>query len=66
MYHDYTTCNKCGGSTEVEIKETIEGHISECKTKCKVCGFEDYWAYGYFESGCEGYDACTKYGSGLK
>jgi len=61
FYHDYTTCNKCGGSTEYEIKDTIANSISECETKCKDCGFEDYWAYGYFESRCEGYDACTKY-----
>ena len=61
MYHDYTTCNKCGKSTEYVIKDTIANNISECKTKCKVCGFEDYWAYGYFESRCLGYDACTKY-----
>lgn len=61
-YHDPATCNKCGSSTDMTIKDTIANFPCEYETKCKVCGFEDYWAYGYFESGAEGYDKCGRYG----
>ena len=33
------------------ILSTLDGWVvNETKTKYTVCGFEDYWAYGYFES----------------
>ena len=63
IYHDYSTCNKCGSDNDVMLKDSIEGFICECATKCSVCGFEDYWAYGFFESSAEGYNKCEKYGS---
>lgn len=46
-------CNKCGGKNDVAIGDMIEGHITECLTKCKQCGFEDYWTYGFFESSAD-------------
>jgi hypothetical protein len=35
--------------------------LIETQTKCQQCGFEDYWAYGYFESGADGLNNCIKY-----
>lgn len=62
QYHNFNYCNKCGGLNKV--KETVvENAICEAETKCTECGFEDYWAYGFFESSQDGYDACKKYGS---
>ena len=55
------SCNKCGGENKVDTVDTINGAICECKTKCKKCGFTDYWDYGYFESGSEMVSKCEKY-----
>ncbi len=44
------TCNRCSEVNDV-TPESIEGYvICEAHTKCSKCGFEDYWAYGNFES----------------
>ncbi len=47
------SCNKCGRySNELLGIHPLHPYSSgEVKTKCKDCGFEDYWAHGYFESG---------------
>ena len=58
LYDDPVSCNKCGERNTISVVDTTDGVISECGTKCTVCGFEDYWAYGFFESG-EG--LCKKY-----
>ena len=51
-YDEMTSCNLCGdGENELIVVSIDAGHVSECRTKCKSCGFEDYWAYGFFESG---------------
>lgn len=56
------SCNKCSGENEVTVTDTMDSHfITEARTKCKDCGFEDYWAHGCFESGRYGYDKCKKY-----
>lgn len=56
------SCNKCGGDNEVTVTDTLDGHtITEASTKCDDCGFEDYWAYGWYESGQDGYNSCGKY-----
>lgn len=65
-YHCYDSCNKCCGVNEFEVTDFVDGHIMECKTKCKDCGFEDYWAHGFFESGQEIESKCQKYSFGLK
>lgn len=54
-YHEPMSCNKCGkGRNEfLGLPVTIEGRLCETRTKCQVCGFEDYWAYGFFESSGE-------------
>jgi len=42
------SCNKCG---ELE-NQVVIGNLREdgASTKCKSCGFEDFWAFGFFES----------------
>ena len=51
-YDEMTSCNSCGdGENELKVTSIDGGYISECETKCKSCGFADYWAYGFFESG---------------
>lgn len=56
------SCNKCKGENEVIVTDTLDGHtIMEAKTICEVCGFEDYWAYGWFESGRDMTSNCEKY-----
>ena len=60
-YHDPDSCNKCSGQNRI-IETSFEGGImSEAKTKCTECGFEDYWAYGWFESGAEIESKCKTY-----
>lgn len=63
MFHEKFSCNKCGKETNdiIKVKNSINYDIAECETKCSNCGFKDYWAYGYFQSGAQGYDNCTKY-----
>lgn len=48
-YQNPYTCNKCRGENSVS-SNLREG---ESKTKCKGCGFDDFWAYGFFESSQE-------------
>ena len=60
-YHDKHSCNKCKGVTEIEVKSTSEWNIEEAKTICTVCGFTDYWAYGFFESSSYMISNCEKY-----
>ena len=47
-YHDKDKCYQCNGSNNIEIVATDEGYISECDAVCSNCGFESYWAYGFF------------------
>ncbi len=53
-YHEPSSCNKCGKGINdfIGFPVTIESHLCETKTKCIDCGFEDYWAYGWFDSSC--------------
>jgi hypothetical protein len=62
MYHYPDSCNNCGGSNEVTPTDYVDYAMCEAKTKCKDCGFEDYWAYGLFDSGADGLSNCKKYG----
>lgn len=63
-YHVMSSCNKCSGENEVESTAFDQGMTSEAKTECKTCGFTDYWAYGFFESGSEMESNCRKYYAG--
>lgn len=60
-FHDSSTCNKCGGRNDETPTDIVAYQVSECETVCRDCGFEDYWAYGFFESSDRGYDSCKKY-----
>lgn len=60
-YHCYDSCNKCSGNNELISPSMDERGIYETKTKCKDCGFEDYWGYGFFESGQEMESKCKTY-----
>lgn len=60
-YHCADSCNACTGTNEVTVKDTIEGHVCEAETVCKDCGHQDYWAYGFFESGQHIESKCRKY-----
>ena len=60
-YHCYDSCNKCGDVNDVQVTDSMEGHLMECKTKCIKCGFEDYWAHGFFESSQDIESKCKTY-----
>lgn len=49
-YDNKYTCKKCSGGNTIIIKDQINSDICECETICSKCGFEDFWAYGFFES----------------
>ena len=59
-YHLMVSCNACGNTNSYEIIDTTDGHISEARTWCNVCDFEDYWAFGYFQSGSYKPSYCDK------
>ena len=62
LYDSMRSCNKCGSNKNtIVVRDSIESTICECDTKCSICGFEDYWAYGFFESRQDGYDKALKY-----
>ena len=60
-YHNYNSCNKCGKDNDWLITSVLDSQVAECHTTCNHCGFEDYWAYGWYESGQDGYNSCSKY-----
>lgn len=63
-YEAYSHCNACG-SDQLDTKEVdrIDYTICGVRIKCRLCWFEDYWAYGYLESVHEiGRLNCKTYG----
>ena len=53
-YDDPEYCNKCGEKSNLIGAEDYDsGVMSEARTVCGSCGHEDYWAFGFFESGSE-------------
>ena len=60
-YHCHGSCNKCGGNNNYDVTDSIDGRMLECKTECRECGFTDYWAHGFFESGQEMESRCKTY-----
>lgn len=61
-FHCVDSCNKCKGTNSIEITNILDGHtLLEAETVCNDCGFEDYWAYGWFESGQDVESNCEKY-----
>lgn len=61
QYHRFSSCNKCGKTNDYEVTDSVEGRINECKTTCQSCGFEDYWAYGFYESSQNMESKCKTY-----
>lgn len=60
-YHVVRSCNKCKGTNSLSRESFDNGYLCEAYTKCDSCGFEDFWAYGWFESGAEMESNCEKY-----
>lgn len=56
------SCNKCGKQNILILKDSID-YLTPCEyeTECTVCGFKDYWAYGFFESRQDGLNRSDKY-----
>ena len=63
-YDDKYSCNKCGGITFTETADFVNDIITECTTKCKICGFADQWITGHFLSREDGFDSCATYDVG--
>ena len=62
QYDDPDYCNKCGEKSNDILGNCYDSsHLCEATTKCTICGFEDYWAYGFFESGSEIAGKARKY-----
>lgn len=62
QYHVLGSCNNCRSrNTDVEMISIDGGSISEARLYCNSCGFEDYWAYGFYESGQDMESNCEKY-----
>lgn len=49
-YDNQYICPKCGGQNDYKVVESINLHPCEIETKCTECGWEDYWAYGGYDS----------------
>jgi len=60
-YHNPNSCNNCRGPNELDERSSDNGILYEARTKCTRCGFEDYWAHGWFESGSEMVSNCETY-----
>jgi len=59
-YHNVESCNKCAGKNTVHTV-AFEICLHEAETVCNDCGFQDYWAYGFFASGSVMVSNCRKY-----
>ena len=60
-FHKVSSCNKCKGTNTIYNEVYESAHLHEASTKCEDCGFDDYWAYGFFESGAEMASNCETY-----
>jgi len=60
-YHKPESCNKCKGKNRFIKPSYDSGHLHETATKCEECGFDDYWACGFFESGSDMFSNCETY-----
>lgn len=60
-YDCLESCNKCGGANNITPKSMEGTIVCEAETECTHCGFKDYWAYGYFQSGSEIIGKSEKY-----
>ena len=60
-YQHKESCNKCSGTNTIKEVDSENGVVYEAETTCKDCGFRDYWATGFFQSGMDGYDKAKTY-----
>lgn len=60
-YHNPDSCNKCQGENKLLNYVFYDGFMHEAETECTKCGFKDYWAHGFFESGSEMKSNCKTY-----
>jgi hypothetical protein len=49
IYDDKSICPLCGGENQIKPVDYINYDICECKTLCKKCDIEQYWAYGFYQ-----------------
>lgn len=52
-YDNYHLCPMCGGQNDYTLVEYVNFKPCEIKTCCTSCGWEDYWAYGFYEGRVE-------------
>ena len=43
-------CKKCMDKNITTVISIVSGTVLEYSTLCTVCGYESYWAYGYYQS----------------
>lgn len=61
IYDKMRSCNNCSCKNDIKVV-ALDGYVTcEAETTCTNCGFKDYWAYGFFESGTCGYNKSEKY-----
>ena len=49
-YDNHNICKACGSLNHIGVVTTDGGYVSECNTQCTCCLYEDYWAYGFYNS----------------
>jgi hypothetical protein len=49
-YDNKDKCPMCGSINNIINPEFDGSYLSECDTRCKKCGHEDSWAYGFYQS----------------
>lgn len=48
-FDDYDCCPSCGDLNDLDVLVTHQHKVFECKTKCRGCGCEAFWAHGFYE-----------------
>lgn len=57
VYHVLGACNVCGSDdTKVEAMDFIDNTICEAEVECNMCGNQDYWANGFYQSMINGHN----------
>lgn len=60
QYHVVESCNKCKGENKLLEQVWDNNTLHAAATTCLKCGFEDYWAHGWFQSGSAMASNCDK------
>ena len=48
-YQNVNECIHCGGRTILSSHQHDNNYLCEAVVDCPDCGWQSYWAYGYFE-----------------